>query len=218
MSSPLDPQLGDKAERALNIAADLFAEHGYDAVALSAIAAKAKVSKANIFHHFKSKEALYHEVLRKAARAAAVLLEKIDDTRFKDEKEGAFKEILSNFALCHLKNHLENPRNSRLLIRELLNDCSENGIQLTRDDFSQTFTRLVELVKRGQVQGEIREDADAALIALLIFGGNMFFSQLRALLKHFPEVGFAENPEQYSQQMMAILFEGVGKSRPNNHG
>lgn len=212
-SPPPDQQLGDKAEKVLNAAADLFSNFGFDAVALSAIAEQADVSKANIFHHFKSKEALYHEVLRMAARSSNKLFEKLDASQGKLKKAGNYKELVSNFALCHLRNHLENPRNSRLLIRELLNDCSENGIKLTRDDFSQTFTRLVDLINEGREKGDIREDADAALIALLIFGGNMFFSQLLNLLKHIPETDFANNPEKYSRQMMSIIMEGIGAAK-----
>ena len=49
----------DAVDRVLIAAEDLFATCGYDAVSISAIAERANVSKANIFHHFQSKRSLY---------------------------------------------------------------------------------------------------------------------------------------------------------------
>jgi len=54
----------DGASRVLQAAEKLFAEHGYDGVSASMIAEAASVSKANIFHHFHSKEQLYVEVMK----------------------------------------------------------------------------------------------------------------------------------------------------------
>ena len=45
-------------ERILAVSAELFAEHGYDAVSLREICEAARVSKGAIYHHFASKEDL----------------------------------------------------------------------------------------------------------------------------------------------------------------
>ena len=49
--------------RILETASALFAKSGYDAVSMHAIAERAGVSKANVFHHFGSKQALYNATL-----------------------------------------------------------------------------------------------------------------------------------------------------------
>jgi TetR/AcrR family transcriptional regulator, regulator of cefoperazone and chloramphenicol sensitivity len=56
-------------ERILKTALRLFADRGYEAVSVRTIAAKAHVNQAAINYHFKSKDGLYHEVLRGALRA-----------------------------------------------------------------------------------------------------------------------------------------------------
>ena len=59
----------DSADRILRAAETLFAKHGFGAVSMSAIARRAGVSKANVFHHFATKQALYLAVLTAACRA-----------------------------------------------------------------------------------------------------------------------------------------------------
>jgi len=56
-------------ERILKTAARLFADRGYEATSIRTIATKANVNQAAINYHFKSKDGLYHEVLRRALRA-----------------------------------------------------------------------------------------------------------------------------------------------------
>ena len=72
------PVTGEKpgvgAAAILEAAIPLFAERGFEAVALSAIAERAGVCKSNIFHHFGSKELLYVAVVRHGGtrRSAAI--------------------------------------------------------------------------------------------------------------------------------------------------
>jgi TetR/AcrR family transcriptional regulator, regulator of cefoperazone and chloramphenicol sensitivity len=56
-------------DRILRAAVRLFAERGYDATGVRALAVKARVNQAAVNYHFKSKEGLYREVLREAIRA-----------------------------------------------------------------------------------------------------------------------------------------------------
>ena len=56
-------------ERILKTAVRLFADRGYEATSIRTIAAKANVNQAAINYHFKSKDGLYREVLRRALRA-----------------------------------------------------------------------------------------------------------------------------------------------------
>ena len=60
------PARPDAIERILEAAESLFSERGFDAVSMSDIAAAAGVCKANVFHHFTSKNELYIAVLRNA--------------------------------------------------------------------------------------------------------------------------------------------------------
>lgn len=58
-------------EEILLAAKDLFVERGFEALSISAVAERAGSSKANIFHHFGSRQGLYFAVMRAATERLA---------------------------------------------------------------------------------------------------------------------------------------------------
>lgn len=54
----------DKRRAILNRSAELFSEHGYDRASMNKIAEACRVSKANLYHYYKDKEALLFDVIR----------------------------------------------------------------------------------------------------------------------------------------------------------
>src|SRR4030065_1687382 len=95
------PASSDTVERILATAESLFAEHGFDAVSMNAIAEAAGVSKANVFHHFISKNDLYLAVLRNACRDSAQHLDDLGN----DQETLAAR--LPQVARAHLANLLD---------------------------------------------------------------------------------------------------------------
>ena len=95
---------GDKLRQAagelaiLEAAEKLFAQQGYDGVSMRGIALEAGVSKANIYHHFESKESLYLAILKSSAAETAQLIEQLAGS------EGRFEERLIEFAQAHLEH------------------------------------------------------------------------------------------------------------------
>src|SRR5213078_1636709 len=83
------PRASETTQRILAVAEELFAECGFEAVSMNAVAEKAGVSKANIFHHFTSKRELYLAVLHNACRHAA---ERLHDL---ERHEGTFSQRLT---------------------------------------------------------------------------------------------------------------------------
>jgi len=59
-------QLSHGEQAILKASERLFAEKGYDGASIGAIAKLAGVSKANIYHHFASKDELYSKILKRA--------------------------------------------------------------------------------------------------------------------------------------------------------
>ena len=59
------PRKGETQERILRAAIELFASHGYTATSISAIAARAEVSRPAVFWHFGDKESLFREAFRR---------------------------------------------------------------------------------------------------------------------------------------------------------
>src|SRR3989338_4270790 len=86
--------------RILVAAEELFARQGFDAVSMNAIAEAASVSKANIFHHFESKVALYLAVVPHACANIAARLQQLRSD------DGIVAERLPRFSPQNLQNLL----------------------------------------------------------------------------------------------------------------
>lgn len=199
----------DTVARILRTALDLFSSQGFDAVSMNAVASAAGVSKANVFHHFHSKHALYIAALREACRESREELEALN------LREGSVTERLTGFALKHLENMLANGRDSRLILREVVDNAPGRAEELARDVFHDGFERLVETVRQGQRQGELNPDLPAAFLASMMLSANVFFVQSREVLRHLPGVDFADDPARYSRMYMEVLLRGAAGPNPS---
>lgn len=197
----------NSAERILSAAETLFSEHGFDAASMNEIAARAGVSKANIFHHFGSKNALYIAVLKHACRRSADLLSTLEHETL------PVSQRLANFAGAHLANILQRKPLARLIARELLQDNPRRAQQLAQQVFGENFAKLVELIRSGQRCGELRQTIDAATAAMTIVAANLFFFQHQHVLRHFPDVNCADDPARCSAQTMDIVLNGMLASK-----
>ena len=193
----------DTVARILAAAEALFAEHGFDAVSINAIAEAASVSKANVFHHFNSKHALYQAVLRNACDETTQQLKNMV------AQSGAVVANLGQFAEKHLESILEHDQFARLILREILSDMPKERLKIAQQVFGENFSELVDILRRGQKRNEFRADVDPALAATLLVGANVFFFQARNVFRHFPEVNFADEPSRYSRMVVDILLRGM---------
>ena len=193
----------DATERILAAAKDLFAESGFNAVSMNAIAERAGVSKANVFHHFKSKNALYLEVLKTACSESRPQIDQLGNG------SGTLVERLRDFSQSHLANILRDEKISRLIQRDLLENGPQRGKEFAEQVFGQNFASLVDILRTGQKKGELRKDIDPAMLATLLIGADVFFFQSREVLRHFPDVSFTDTPESYSTMLVDILLHGI---------
>ncbi len=202
-----DEPSSKRALSILEVAERLFSETGFDAVSINDIARGAGVSKANVFHHFGSKEGLYMTVLKHACRRSAQALDApAEDLAAPPEQR------LRGFFVRHLEALFAHPLATRLMQRELLEHGSQRGRRLAEEVFAEDFSRLVDLVRAGQRQGALRADLDAALLAFLLVGANVFFFETRPILEHLPEAGFATSPEGYANAVFELLADGFSAS------
>jgi TetR/AcrR family transcriptional regulator len=184
------------------VAEQLFAEKGYEAASMSELAQRAGVSKANIFHHFHSKRELYLAVMQAACKDSRQALLEIR------AGNGSTRERLAGFMHRHLHNLLANEEVSRLVLREVLESGPERGRELAERVFAEGFQQLVETVREGQEQGELRAEIDPALVAHLIISTGVFYFQGRAVARHLHGAGFIDDPDSYTAQVANVLFDG----------
>lgn len=190
------------ARAILEVAAGLFAEKGYDATSMSELARCAGVSKANVFHHFRSKHELYLAVIREACRDSSEALQQ-------GRSQGSsVADQLAAFLTHHLETLLRREQVSRLVVREVMESSPEGGKELAEQVFFEGFSELLEIVREGQRRGEFRSDLNPALLAHLIISTNVFFFQSRNVLRHFPFVDFADDPRRFARMAGDLLFHG----------
>ncbi|MBL4584488.1 MAG: TetR/AcrR family transcriptional regulator [Pseudomonadales bacterium] len=200
------PEISSGAQKVLDAAQELFAEEGFASVSVAAIADKAQVSKANIYHHFESKDKLYSAVLKAACSASAEMI------TMNAGQNDNYADQLSHFAKSHVLHLTDNPLISSLVIRGLLEESSNIDSptnDLTANDFDCNFNRLVTLIKAGQEAGQLKKQCHPAAFATLMIGANILFMKARNVLGEVPDNEYPLDPEDFASTMIDILLHGV---------
>lgn len=141
-----------------------FAEHGYDATPVEAVARRAGVSKGLLYVYFKTKEELFKSVVRRfIAPRVDSLVARIDDSELGVEEflRGPFLEMTRELPRSRVRHLL------RLMISE-----GPKHPDLTRwywdEVVSKGLDALRRLISRGVESGEIRPSAIEQFPQLLL--------------------------------------------------
>lgn len=203
MALKMGNELTDGALKIMKTAEILFAEQGYAGTSLNAIAKQSGVSKANIFHHFENKEALYRAVLGQASKEMSDVIDEIRNPNSPTEEQ------IRQYSLQHLMNLFKNRNVTRLILREMQDDNGQQNVDMARDVLGDNFSRIVNLIETAQSENKIRKNIPAAVIAMSMVAGNVFYFQVHKLLDQFPELSGAEQPQNYSSAFSEILLNGI---------
>lgn len=191
------------ARQILATAGRLFAERGYEGTSVHDIASAAGVSKAAVFHHFASKQALYLAALRDAAVQTAAEIESLVTTPGRDgRKLGALMELI-------LAKMLQNPQHTRLVFRELLEHGTERGRALAQQVFERNFSAEVALFEQGRRSGAFRQDVDPVIGWLTMIAANVTFFLCRDVLRHNPAFEYADRPQEFVNAVCDLLLHGL---------
>ncbi len=150
----------------LEIARGSFARHGYAGTSMRALATEAGLTKASLFHHFPTKEALYLEAL------ASILGELRGLVTAARSAQGAFLDRLDELGTLAVQYVGTNPDAARLLTRELLGagPFMERG----GADVVQTILTVIEgFLRAGMADGTLPEQ-DPRQLALSIASLHLY--------------------------------------------
>jgi TetR/AcrR family transcriptional regulator len=196
------------ARSILDAALTLFAEEGFDGASIAAIAERAGVSKANVFHHYPSKEALYFSVLQQATAVHADYAEEL----FRAPMSSA--EKIKNLLIFEMENMLENPQRTRLLLRQVAEAGHERVHALARKVFQRNFTAVVRLFEQGQERGEFLRSVDCGAAAMLLCGATQCFFNCHEVLREFRDHNGLEKPDVYAERAASLILIGVVRTEP----
>ena len=196
--------------RILEAAEILFSEKGFEGTSISAIAKVAKVSKANVYHHFESKEALHIQVLKSACEDFGNIVNGlISDT-------GLLEDRLGKFAGTHILDMEKRNRGTRLILRELIEGDQDRQLLFAENVASNHFKHLLSFIQDSQQSGDVREGIDPAVVATLLLGANIFFFMAKGTLKHLDDFTLSDRPADFGYAISDIITNGIAKK--NNIG
>lgn len=151
-------------EAILGACLNLFARKGFASTSIDDIAGAAAITKGAVYWHFKNKEELFHEILKRIrSRWHEVVLRPVKaQTSTSVRLERLFDGYIELFT--------EAPEKCLFLQRILLEDDEVFSPQVARI-FRQTAQFIAKILDEGKEQGDFRADVNALLVAHSILGG-----------------------------------------------
>lgn len=200
------------ARSILEAATAAFARAGFDSVSIADIAAEAGVCKANVFHHFKSKEGLYLTVMREACHDHARFTEQLLARDDLSSTEKLRRLIAFDFA-----DLFGNAQRGQLVTREILNSGCRSGREFVQPVFLRNYNAVVALLEQGRARGEFRADLDAPIFTWLIGGPIMLLFQNREILPQLPGLGAIRGTAADVERVFAAVLGGLKPAAPPVH-
>jgi TetR/AcrR family transcriptional regulator len=200
---PRPRTLSPGARRIQSAARRLFANRGYAGTSMADIAAAAGVSKATVFHHFRSKRALYEALV---GDAFAGFREQLVPLLEADED---LETSLRRFAAAHVERLTRMQGTMRLIAREMLSGNVASSELMSGEEMSRNFSLLVDALRRGQASGRVRPDADPGLAVFLLLCANWFLFQTAGLARRNPDLAVTTTTDRYAAELARLLCLGL---------
>ncbi len=164
---PARPERQRDAERTradlLVVATRVFAEDGYSGARVDEIAEQTRTTKRMIYYYFGGKEQLYLAVLDSAYRGIREAEQRLD-VRHLDPVEA-----IRSLAELTYDHHVSHPEFIRLVSIENIHQGSFiKQLDSLRTTVAPAVTVLDEVLSRGRIAGEFRDDVDALDVHLVI--------------------------------------------------
>ncbi len=189
----------DRIDAILVAARDLFCEKGYEAVAMTEIAARIGVVEGLIYKYFSTKRELllkvlehwYEEMFGDYARDLAGVT--------------GHRDRLRLLVWRHLRAVRDWPLLCRLMFREVQSEHDYRGTVL--HDLNRRYTQLlIDVIEQGVKAGDFRADIPSTLLRDMIYGGIEHHSWNYVCGRGGLDI------DVIADQMTAVLCEGIGMS------
>ena len=191
----------DSAGRIFRAARKLFAEKGFAAVSMRDIASHADTSKANVFHHFKSKADLYKCVLTTCASEFDELLDQLENNI--REMEGVLEHLIHS----RLKIQLQDRETGILFLRAVLEYHDNVEYRIVSEIIRDRFQRFIRLLDHLRKSNAVKETIDNRTLALLIFGSHHIYWLMHPHLSS--DSHCLPVPDEFSKQVANVLVDGI---------
>ena len=151
----------DRRRLLLDAAVRVFARAGYHDCRVDDIAREAGVAHGLLYHYFSSKEEVLETIFRETW---SHMLSAVRDVERSGEP--ALVQVRKVAAIV-LRSWARDPDLIRVLVREI---TRSPHLQREVREIQQAFVALERIVKRGQDEGEFRDDLDPRLASQVLYG------------------------------------------------
>jgi AcrR family transcriptional regulator len=195
----------------LAAARKVFARRGFDRTSIRDIADSARVNTAMIYYHFQDKADLFRSILD----VSFAELEKIwDDEIF--HRPASAREKLA----VYIDKFIRFEHESEDLRRIFLTDFrvfSEHAKWTADRFFSESYKRLVRILKDGMKTGELRS-FDPSLAVMTLIGMIVHTFMFRPISEHVTGKKLDLSPSRFGSFVTGMVFDGLaphaGPTRP----
>lgn len=196
---PLADRGSDRILQILTVAAELFAQKGYDGTSMRDVAETCDISKSLLYHHFKSKDDIYNQITLGTTHQLYLYVAKnIPEDGTSAEKIKAFMVATAEF--------FQRYRWAWIASTYSFWGNSDRAGQQERMVWRDRYEGLLrELINRGIASGELR-DVDAPLT------GRLILSSLNWMPRWY-------NPQrvlsatQIAEEYFQLIFKGIENDR-----
>jgi TetR/AcrR family fatty acid metabolism transcriptional regulator len=145
----------------LGAAVRVFARKGFHGARVGDVASEAGVAHGLVYHYFSSKDELLETIFRETWAALLAAMREVE------ESDDAAREQLRKVGAIVLRTWTRDPD----LVRVLVNEVTR-GPQLQQEiaEIRQAFQAIERIVAAGQRRGELREELDPRLAAVVFYG------------------------------------------------
>lgn len=189
----------------MDAAREMFAERGYEAVTMRAIAEKIEYTPTAIYHHFRDKEELLAEVCAQDFLALAREFKRLGAI-------GDPIERLFRTGRAYIRFALEHPNHYRTMFMTPLPQDHEKLRIERRNPDQDAYGFLLGTIEEALAQGKFRPGLDdPELLAQIFWAGVHGIASLH--IAKAGHNGFVDwkDPEQASEVMCRAIFRGVLK-------
>ncbi len=194
-------------EKVLAAALKEFAEHGFDGARVDRIAKNARVNKAMIYYHFKSKEALYERILSDLAgmiyeRVVGVIVEESDP---RDQLYTIIHRYIETLTIV-----------DRNMLRTMLREIASGGKFFKKLAIPKlilpVIAKIEPIFRAAQERGDLKRELDPLYTFLQIIGGIVFFNIIQIPMRGtiLEERAFqGDYAARFEENLMGILKNGI---------
>lgn len=195
----------------LDAAEEMFAEHGYSATRIDAIASLSGYNKSLIYQYFQDKQGLYTGVIRRADQLGNTLFEGLLGEALADSSTTSdpskFRLMLEAVIRSSFQFLLDHPRYLKIYVWEAAEGWKVwKSISYSPDDMI-LFCRIAEAAKEN---GLIRKEVEPIMVPIVLMNLVIPFVQsYHRLNENTSALPWHISQEQYVEQLVHIVIYGL---------